>query len=69
MFLILPYTMGLANVMLILIGLMCLSPKNVSTTMSIINNVIGSLEQVFRYETKSCSMHFSVVPGETRKYL
>ncbi len=43
--------------------------KNVSTSMSILNNVIGSLERVFRYLTESCSMHFCMVPGETCKYL
>ncbi len=43
--------------------------KNISTMMSILNNVIGSLERVFQYLTESCSMHFCMVPGETRKYL
>jgi hypothetical protein len=44
--------------------------KNVSTTMSILKNVIGSLERVFQYLTELCSMHiFCVVPGETRNYL
>jgi hypothetical protein len=47
MFLILPNTMGLANVLSILIGLTHQFPKNVSITMSILNNVIGSLERVF----------------------
>jgi hypothetical protein len=43
--------------------------KNVSNTMSILNNVIESLERIFRYLTESCRMHFCVVSGETRKYL
>jgi hypothetical protein len=38
--------------------------KNVSNTMSILNNVIGSLERIFRYLTELCRMHFRMASGE-----
>jgi hypothetical protein len=55
MFLILLYTMGLATIVLIQIGLMHLSPKIFSTDMSILKNTTGSLSLVFQYLTKYCS--------------
>ncbi len=36
--------------------------------MSILNNVIESLERIFRYLTESCRMYFRVASGETCKF-
>jgi hypothetical protein len=47
MFLILLYTMGLATMLSIQIGLMHLSQKIFSTDVSILNNAVGSLKLVF----------------------
>jgi hypothetical protein len=56
MFLILLYSMGVATIMSIQIGLMHLSPKIFLTAdVSILNNAVGSLKGVFRYLTKYCT--------------
>jgi hypothetical protein len=72
MFLILLYTIGLATIVLIQIGLMHLSPKIVSTDVSILNNArwisktcISILNETLHF----CAVDFRVVPGGTRKYL
>jgi hypothetical protein len=64
MFLILRYTMGLATVMSKLIGLMHLSP-NISQPPCPYLIMLLDLSN----SALLCSMHFLVVPRETRKYL
>jgi hypothetical protein len=73
MFLILLYTMSLATIVLIQIGLMHLSPKIFSTDMSILNNAhwfsktcILFLDKILHF----CAVDFCVVPGGGKcKYL
>jgi hypothetical protein len=72
MFLILLYTMGLATIVLIQIGLMHLSPKIFSADVSILYNArwiskmcISILIEILHFH----AVDFCVVPGGTRKYL
>jgi hypothetical protein len=73
MFLILLYTMGLATIMWIQIGLMLLSPKKIfSTDVPVLNNArwiskmcISILNEILHFR----AVDFRVLPGGIRKYL
>jgi hypothetical protein len=41
--------------------------KNLSTTMSILNNVVGSLKRVFQYLTKYCTFVQYALSRSTRR--
>jgi hypothetical protein len=54
MFLIILYSMGLATIVSIQIGLMHLSPKISQLMCPHLTMPVGSLKSVFRYLTKYC---------------